>query len=334
MSVRLLAVVSRLSALIIGGYLLSLVAVSLLSNPRLVPTGATQRFCGLYLDCHRMVTVESVRYADTVPGQRAAGRYALVTVRLASDAAGVTLRSGMLGATLRGVRGKRYPRDHDAERELAAAGTAAGLPNVPLPAGVPTRSTIVFDIPADAGVLQLRIHDAGWLTRLSELFLIGDEDSFLHARTWWVLEPPANLAVSRAHRPLCGVTGGCDTVVRVVRVERASRAGLASRRVPADGVFYLVTLEVSDADSGAPSTEPLVAKVEDGLGRSYGRARDVEQLLDEDSRDARLRRLAFDLPDDVTTPQLVLRKPGPLNRLAAATRLPLPGGAAPGPSPD
>lgn len=235
MSVRLLAVVYRLSALIIGGYLLSLVAVSLLSKPRLVPTGATQRFCGLYLDCHRMVTVESVRYADMVAGQRAVGRYALVTVRLASDAAGVTLRSGTLGAALRGVRGQRYPRDRGAERELAAAGTAAGLPNVPLPAGVPTRSTIVFDIPEEAGVLQLRIQDAGWLTRLSELFLIGDEDSFLHARTWWVLEPPAHLAVSPARRPLCGVTGGCDTVVRAVRVERAPRAGLASRRVPAGG---------------------------------------------------------------------------------------------------
>jgi hypothetical protein len=124
-----------------------------------------------------------------------------VTVRLSSDAAGVTLRSGSLGATLRGAGGEAYPRARQAERALAAAGIPAGLPNVPLPAGVPTRSTIVFDVPEDAGDLQLRIRDAGWLTRLTELFLIGDEDSLLHARTWFVLEPAAGIAISTTSPP-------------------------------------------------------------------------------------------------------------------------------------
>ena len=324
MPVRPLAVVYRLSALVAGCYLLSLLAVSLLSRPRLVPAGEITRFCGLYLDCHRMVTVESVRYTDTVAGQRAEGRYALVTVRLSSDAAGVTLWSGRLGATLRGTGGTEYPRAGRVERALAAAGTPAGLPNVPLPAGVPTRSTIAFEIPEDVGVLQLRIRDAHPLTALTELFLIGDEDSLLHARTWFVLDPPADLAISSVGRSLCGITS-CDTVVRVVRVERGRQAGPPSRRVPADGVFYLVTLAVSDADSGAPRTVPLVAEVEDSLGRSYGRAVDVERLLDDGHSRAGLVRLAFDLPDDVPAPQLVIRRAGILNRVAAAARIALPG---------
>jgi hypothetical protein len=193
MPVRLPAVVSRPAALLASGYVLAVVAVSLLSQPRLIPAGTTKRFCGLYLDCHRMVTVESVRYTPTVPGRRARGRYALVTVRLSSDAAGVTLRSGSLAAALHGTGGEQYPRDPGAERALAAAGIPAGLPDVPLPAGVPTRSTIVFDVPGDTRTLRLRIRDARWFARLFELFLIGDEDSLFHARTWFALEPPGRL---------------------------------------------------------------------------------------------------------------------------------------------
>jgi hypothetical protein len=324
---RRFAIVYHLGALVAGAYLLSLLTVSLLSRPRLVPAGETTRFCGLYLDCHRMVTVESVRYADTLAGQRADGRFALVTVRLSSDAAGVTLWSGQLGAELRGTGGTEYSRAQRVERALAAAGTPAGLPNVPLPAGVPTRSTIVFEIPESAVVLQLRIRDADPVTTLTELFLIGDEDSLLHARTWFVLEPPADLAISSRRPSLCGITSGCDTVVRVVRVERDRRAGPPSRRVPADGVFYLVTLAVTDADSGAPRTMPLVAEVEDGLGRSYRRAVDVERLLDDGPPGAGLVRLAFDLPDDVPALQLVIRRAGILNRVATPARITLPGRA-------
>jgi hypothetical protein len=134
--------------------------------------------------------------AAGIAGPRAEGRYALVAVRLSSDAAGVTLRSGRLGTTLRGAGRTEYRRARRAERALAAAGIPAGLPNVPLPAGVATRSTIVFDIPVDAALLRLRIRDAHPLAAATELFLIGDEDSFPHARTWFVLDPPADLAVS------------------------------------------------------------------------------------------------------------------------------------------
>jgi hypothetical protein len=43
-------------------------------------------------------------------------------------------------------------------------------------------------------LLHLRIRDAGVLNALSEFFLIGDTDSFLHQHAWFVLDPPAAVA--------------------------------------------------------------------------------------------------------------------------------------------
>jgi hypothetical protein len=319
--------VYRLTALAGGGYLLALIVVSLLSRERLLAPGDALRFCGLYLDCHRMVTVESVRYVDTVGGHSARGRHAVVRVRLMSDATGVTLGTGHLAATLRGSGGRTYHRDHAAERALAAGGTPAGLPTVPLPAGTPVRSTIVFKVPDDEPVLHLRIRDAGLLPALTEFFLIGDADSFLHRRAWFVLDAPDRIAFPATPRRLCGGIGGCDTVVRVVDVRHDAEAGV-SPPVPADGVFYLVTLAVTDADSGAPRSVSLVAEVRDGLGRSYGRAWDVERLLIERRATPGIMQLAFDLPDDVPAPQLVVRRSGLLGRIVGAARIPLPGPGA------
>ncbi len=323
MSLRLLAVVYRLAALAGGGYFLALVVVSLLSRERLLATGDTLRFCGFYLDCHRMVTVGPVRYLDAIGDHAPRSRHAVVTVRLMSDATGVTLGTGHLDATLRGGGGRTYRRDYAAERALAANGTPAGLPTVPLPAGTAVRSTIVFEVPDDEALLHLRIRDAGVLNALSEFFLIGDTDSFLHRRAWFVLDPPAVVAVPAAPRRLCGAISGCDTVVRVVDVRRDATAG-APNGVPADGVFYVVTLAMTDADSGAPRAVPFVAEVRDGLGRSYRRARDVERMLDSGRREPGIVRLAFDLPDDAPVPQLVLRRAGVLNGFAGAARIVLP----------
>jgi len=326
MPLRTLAVVYRLAALAGGGYLLALLGTSLLSHDRLLPTATPERLCGLYIDCHRTVSVDTVRYADTVNGRRARGRFAMVTVRLANDARRATLRTGRLAAALRGSGGRTYPRAVAVEQALAAGGTAAGLPDVPLRPGTSTTSTLVFDIPRTEGVLQLRVRDADPFAVLTELFLIGDEDSFLHARSWFVLEPPADLAVAGGVRPLCGVTSGCDTVVRVVRIDREVRAGVPPDRVPADGVFYVVTLAVRDAATKTPRTLPLVAEVRDGLGRTYGRAWDVERLLHDRPEVTGVVRLAFDLPDDVPAPELLLRRTGMLDRLAGpTTRIPLPG---------
>lgn len=41
----------------------------------------------------------------------------------------------------------------------------------------------MFDLPADVRSPRLHVYEGDLLARLSELFLIGDEDSLLHTRT-------------------------------------------------------------------------------------------------------------------------------------------------------
>ena len=42
---------------------------------------------------------------------------------------------------------------------------------------------LVFDLPADVASPKLHVHEGTWIARLSEMFLIGDEDSLFHKKT-------------------------------------------------------------------------------------------------------------------------------------------------------
>jgi hypothetical protein len=94
-------------------------------------------------------------------------------------------------------------------------------------------------------------------------------------------------------------------------------------RVPADGVFYTVTVSVADADSGAPVRMPLIAEVRDARGQSYARAWDVERLVPVAGAAPGTLRMVFDLPDHVVEPCLMLRRPGLLNRILGGASLSL-----------
>jgi hypothetical protein len=304
-------------ALVTGVYCLALVLVSLLSRERVLPAGSGKRFCGLYLDCHRIVSLVSVDRADTIGPVRARGVFHIVTLRLASDARRATLGTGRLSAFVRDGAGRRVTRHQRAERALGPA-TPTGLPDTPLPPGGQLITRIVFDLPRDAVTPRLYVRDSAVFAVLSELFLLGDEDSFLHRPTTFALTEPR--VAMRRPRPVCGATA-CDTVVRVLEVRHAIRAGRPADRVPADGVFYILTVEVTtrDGSGGEPSVEALVR---DGLGRTWGRAADVEARLSLPAPGRR--RWVFDLPDGIPSPRLEIRKPGVVNRLAAPTSIPLP----------
>jgi hypothetical protein len=290
-----------------GLYLLALLLVSLTSDERVLEAGAPKRFCGLYLDCHRLVTLVGVERTDRIGSLPAAGTFHVVTLRLASDAKRATLPTGRMTAVAQDDAGRRFGRSTGAERALAGEGPV-GLPDTALAPGAAVTTRLVFELPPDAANPRLHVRDARLLSVLTELVLIGDEDSFLHARTTFALGDRGTAL--RIPRVVCGVEAGCDTVIRVVDLRRAPAAGTPPDRVPADGLFYIFTVEIRGPEAA------LVAEVRDATGHTYGRAHDVEALLPPPPPGRT--RWVFDLPDRAPGLRLELRPPGTLNRLIAA----------------
>ena len=252
-----------------GGYLALLFAVSLRSQERVLGFNQPKAFCGFYLDCHRRVEVTDVARHGT---------QWVVTVRYSSDAVRAPQPMRGLAAKVR-VGHRWFERDARAERALGSA----GLPSVTLDPGEAFITRLVFDLPDDAEPL-LYVWDNLPASRLSEVLLVGDEDSFLHRRTFFALDPRAPTATM----------GGLS--VSVVEVETDTTAG-APHPVPADGVFYLVTLSVEGSGR-------FEARVVGRDGREWHRAHDVERLLTGD------RRLVFDVDERIEAPVLQIRPAG------------------------
>ena len=51
------------------------------------------------------------------------------------------------------------------------------------PSGGSFRKTMVFDLPMDVQGPALVLQQGSWLDRMTQLFLVGDEDSMLHGKT-------------------------------------------------------------------------------------------------------------------------------------------------------
>ncbi|MDH3497815.1 MAG: hypothetical protein OER21_13725 [Gemmatimonadota bacterium] len=187
-----------LAALAAGLYLLAVIGVSLASRERVLGPGTPKHFCGFYLDCHRMVALEGVEVRQTLGELRPTGRFYVVTLRFASDAKRAVMHTGRLSAVVRGDDGRRLTRVEPAERALAMdPGADVGLPDRPIAPGQHFLTRIVFDIPSTVTAPRLYVRDTDRYALLTELFLLGDEDSVLHARTTFTLATPR--ATARRH---------------------------------------------------------------------------------------------------------------------------------------
>jgi hypothetical protein len=180
--------VARL-ALVAGGwaalYGASLLTLSLGSRGRVLAWDEDLRFCGFYLDCHLRVAVTGVEIVDSIAGARPEGRFHVVTLRIGSDAKAARLRLHDPRLTVTDAAGRRFDRTATAE---AALGPRPALTDEVGP-GAAYATTVVFDLPRDAGEPRLAVTHGWWADRLIEFILIGDEDSFLHARTTIRLTP-------------------------------------------------------------------------------------------------------------------------------------------------
>jgi hypothetical protein len=164
-------------------YLGTLVTVSLASDERVLGWDSGKRFCGFYLDCHSQIAVTGVEVLDTLGGVRADGRFHVVTLRIGSDAGIAHMRLTDPHLTVTDGARCRVHRSAAGEAALARArGPQRPLTDSVGPGGA-YLTTVVFDVPADLPEPRLAATEGWWADRLVEFFLIGDEDSFLHART-------------------------------------------------------------------------------------------------------------------------------------------------------
>jgi len=181
-------------ALVAGGwavlYLAALLAVSLASEERVRGWDSGKNFCGFYIDCHLQVSVAAVEVLDSLGPARPEGRFHVVTLRIGSDAkmARMRLRDPRVMARTDGGR-RMFRRSPAGEAALAhSRGPQRPLTDELGPGGSYT-TTVVFDVPADAREPRLDVTDLPFPDRFVEFILIGDEDSFLHARTTIRLTP-------------------------------------------------------------------------------------------------------------------------------------------------
>ncbi|HEV2130692.1 MAG TPA: hypothetical protein VGR27_06295 [Longimicrobiaceae bacterium] len=172
-----------------------LIAFSLGSREQMLAPQEEKYFCEI--DCHLAYSVEEVLRRPTLgdPPQQSSARgiYYVVGMKVrfdrettSPDGGGAPLRPNPRSVAVVDATGRRYAPSHEGERALALTASGIGVPLTrPLRPGESYRSVLVFDLPPDIRDPRLLITEAGWETRL----LIGHENSFLHRKTSFLLEP-------------------------------------------------------------------------------------------------------------------------------------------------
>lgn len=164
-------------SLLAAAYLGALMAVSLGSHETVLPAGADKRFCGAYLDCHLGVAVLGAR--ELGPGAaEPRKRSVAVQVRVSNDARRARLALDDPEAFLLDENGRRWPRSAVAERRLGL--TPDRDLSSPLDPGGQRVVTLVFELPPGVRHPRLHVREGSSLERVTELLLLGDEDSLLH----------------------------------------------------------------------------------------------------------------------------------------------------------
>jgi hypothetical protein len=192
---------SRAAALaslaLLGLYVVLMVAFSLASREQVLARGEEKYFCEI--DCHLAYSILGVRKAKTLgdpPDQATAkGEFYVVTVRTRFDentisstrARDVPLTPNPRKLTVFDDRGRASGISEEGRRALEAAGGAGTPLTTPLKPGDSYTTALVFDLPPDARAPALLVNEAIFPTR----FIIGHENSPLHKKTKFRLEPQA-----------------------------------------------------------------------------------------------------------------------------------------------
>lgn len=174
-----------------AAYLAVLLGFSLGSEDKALAPGQNKYLCAL--DCHAAYAVVEVKQEKTVGGPAhvltARGIYYVVTLRTwfdGSTTAAFRPKTAPLTPDARRVEvvddeGRRYAESAEAERALAESGVESTPLGQPLLPDASYTTVLVFDLPAEARAPRLLVSQA------APALLIGNESSWLHAKTWFRL---------------------------------------------------------------------------------------------------------------------------------------------------
>lgn len=179
--------------IVLGGYVILLVAFSLVSREKVLAFGEEKHFCEI--DCHLAYSVVSLRKTKTLgtpPHETMAeGVFYVVTIKTRFDETtiGPHRGDGLLYPNSRVVtildeQGNSYSPSAEGQKALAAA-EGDGTPlTTPLRPGESYTTELVFDLPASLKNPELLIRDGAFETH----FIIGHENSLWHKKTKFRLE--------------------------------------------------------------------------------------------------------------------------------------------------
>ena len=181
--------IAALAMLIVGGLYLGLIlAFAFASSEKVLARGAEKHFCEI--DCHLAYSVidsKQTKTIGTAPSPvSASGMFTTVTIKTRFDETTIgpnrgnsTLYPNSRVLTVVDDQGRKYSPAVEGQRALEASGGAGTPLPTPLRPGESYTTTVLFDLPADAGNPTLLINEGGWETHL----IIGHENSPLHKKT-------------------------------------------------------------------------------------------------------------------------------------------------------
>ncbi|MFI5206705.1 MAG: hypothetical protein ACHQU8_04420 [Gemmatimonadales bacterium] len=152
------------AAVWIATYAVLLVVSGMASREEVLRPGDTKYFCGFFLDCHIGVAVD---------GTRDSGHH-VITLRFSSSARRATLSPYEVQVEVIGSDGGRYAARPDGRSVLERAIGPGGSYSV----------DVSYDLPPGVRADRLLVSQGVGIDRILDGLVIGNENSFLHKRTY------------------------------------------------------------------------------------------------------------------------------------------------------
>ncbi len=141
-----------------------MVVSALLSREEVLRRGETKYFCGFFLDCHIGVSVDGTREGA-------------ITLRFSTSARRATITPYGVQVEVVGSDGHRYAARPDGRSELERA----------IGPGQSYTVDVGYGLPPGVRADRLLVSQGAGIDRILDGLVIGNENSFLHKRTYLAL---------------------------------------------------------------------------------------------------------------------------------------------------